>query len=93
MNAREPESDRPVWHTRWVTLAAALVVESVSGLFYAFSLYSPALRARFDLSQSQLDLIGTAGNWGGNVGIHIGFFFRRFGPRSTLLLAAVFGEP
>ena len=80
-------------HNRWWTLAAALLVEAVSGTFYAYSLYSPALRQRFSLSQDQIDLLGTMLNWGGNIGVHIGFFFNSFGARWTLALALFTGVP
>eukprot|EP00965_Chrysotila_dentata_P190682 6174036-Pleurochrysis_carterae.AAC.3 len=76
---------------RWLSLAAGVLVEAASGMFYAFSLYSIRLQTQFHLSQQNTDLIATMANVGGNFGVHIGFFYRRYGPRGTLLLAAVFG--
>jgi MFS family permease len=80
-------------HSRWATLAAALLVESVCGMFYAFSLYSPNLKHAFGLNEYQIDLIGSMGNLGGNLGLHLGLFYKAFGPRGTCILAVFLGTP
>lgn len=72
-------------------LAGALVVESVGGLMYAFSLYSETLKRTYGLSQGAVQTIGTAANIGGNVGVHAGIFYDAFGPRATVLVALVLG--
>eukprot|EP00966_Prymnesium_polylepis_P252883 5845864-Prymnesium_polylepis.1 len=128
--------------SRWRALAIALLLESVAGMMYAFSvcamgsnsaharcnscsralvlkqrsacahaaqaavglcsrchviapcqLYSDTLRLHFNLTQQETDMIGTVGNWGGNFGLHIGYFYGWFGPRATVLLAGCLGVP
>ena len=74
-------------HSPWLVLGIAVLVQSVGGLFYAFSLYTHTLKDRFGYSQGDVDTIGSLGNVGGSVGIHIGFFFAAFGPRKTLVAA------
>ncbi|KAJ1623482.1 hypothetical protein T492DRAFT_883499 [Pavlovales sp. CCMP2436] len=73
-------------------LAGTLVVESVGGLFYAFSLYSETLKVTYGLTQGAVQLIGTAANIGGTVGVHVGIFYDRFGPRATVLTALALGS-
>eukprot|EP00050_Salpingoeca_kvevrii_P009535 m.3472 g.3472 ORF g.3472 m.3472 type:complete len:520 (-) comp2313_c0_seq1:191-1750(-) len=72
--------------TRWNILAVLVLVESLGGLFYIFSVYSDRIKTQFDLSQDSVDLIGTASNVGGNIGIVVGMLADRFGPRPTMLL-------
>ena len=81
----------PPFRGRWVVLAAAVVVEAASGMFYAFGLYSQRMKDQFGLTATQVDLYGSFGNIGGNFGMHLGFFYRRFGPPATMALAAVLG--
>ncbi len=50
-----------ILRTRWATLAASIIVEAGSGMFYAFSLYSPNLKYKYELSETQLNLISTMG--------------------------------
>ena len=54
---------------RWRVLAAGILVESIGGLFYAFSLYSDQLRERFMLTETQVLGIGSAALVGGSVGV------------------------
>lgn len=80
-------------HSRWLALAVALLLESAAGVVYAFSLYSSDIQTHFNISQGETDLVGTAGNWGGSFGVHIGFLYALFGPRTTILLACILGVP
>ena len=70
---------QPAWGTpwmaarsraRWAALAVALLMESTGGLFYAFGLYSDAVKHRFGLSQMQLDTVASAGYAGCCVSVH-----------------------
>ena len=61
-------------------------------MVYAFSLYSEDLQTQFNLTQHEIDFLGTASNWGGNVGWHIGPLFAYCGPRYTMLLAGFLGS-
>ena len=47
---------------RWVSCAACIAVESLTGIMYMFALYSPLLKARYDLTQAELDGLATATN-------------------------------
>ena len=80
---------RPPKFKRWLVLAVGLLVESICGLFYAFGLYSDDLKARFQLSQVEVSLIGTAALLGGNFGTHMGLIKDRFGPGPVLVLAVL----
>ena len=40
--------------TRWMIVAAAVLVESIGGLGYIFSVYSNTLKTDFHLSQSEV---------------------------------------
>ncbi|KAH8072076.1 hypothetical protein JL721_3986 [Aureococcus anophagefferens] len=63
-------SDTPPTACRWRILATVIVVESVSGLMYAFGIYSARLKSKFSLSQEQLDAISISSSLGSNVGVH-----------------------
>ena len=76
---------------RWTTLSAAVLVQSVAGLSYIFSLYSSTLKAKFHLPQTQLDLLGTLSNVGATVGLHMGMLTDRVGPRPVVALGACLG--
>lgn len=80
-------------HTRWWTLAAAIVVESMGGTAYAFALYSPCIRTRFELTQAQVDFLGTVANWGANFGVHVGALHTTIGPQWTLIFGFIVGVP
>ncbi len=79
--------------SRWNVLAAALIVDAASGLFYAFSLYSADLAKRYHLTPTAIDGIGTAGNFGGNLIVHIGLLYSYKGPRAIMLLSLLVGTP
>lgn len=88
--AQTKSTDGAVRH-RARLLAGALVVESVGGLQYAFSLYSETLKRTYGLSQGAVQAIGTAANVGGNVGVHVGLFYDALGARATASLALLLG--
>ena len=72
---------------RWQIVSAAVLVESVAGLGYIFSVYSADLKSQFKLTQENLDLLGTLSNIGGNIGIHIGLLQDWVGPAPVVFLA------
>jgi hypothetical protein len=76
---------------RWQVVSVAVLVESVAGLGYIFSLYSEELKTQFQLTQPKLDLLGTLSNIGGNIGIHIGLLQDQVGPAPVVLLAGFIG--
>ena len=86
-----PAKKRPQKTARWTTLSAAVLVQSVAGLSYIFSLYSSTLKAKFHLPQTQLDLLGTLSNVGATVGLHMGMLTDRVGPRPVVALGACLG--
>lgn len=76
---------------RWTILACTIVVESIGGLSYIFSLYSDSLKTKFQLTQTKLDLLGTLSNIGATVGLHIGLLTDRVGPRPVVALGGAMG--
>lgn len=86
-----PAKKQPRKTARWTTLSAAVLVQSVAGLSYIFSLYSSTLKAKFHLPQTQLDLLGTLSNVGATVGLHMGMLTDRVGPRPVVALGACLG--
>lgn len=47
--------------------------------------HRPLLKSKYGLDQSNLELIGALSNIGGNVGVHTGLLYDRYGPKVTLL--------
>eukprot|EP00927_Polykrikos_kofoidii_P071985 TRINITY_DN68160_c0_g1_i1.p1 TRINITY_DN68160_c0_g1~~TRINITY_DN68160_c0_g1_i1.p1 ORF type:complete len:563 (+),score=40.73 TRINITY_DN68160_c0_g1_i1:132-1691(+) len=76
---------------RWLALAKCILIEHVGGFLYAFGLYSNMLKVTFDLSALQVDLIGSSGNIGGNVGLIGGFVYDRCGPHYIAGMAGLTG--
>ncbi|KAG2375216.1 hypothetical protein C9374_009839 [Naegleria lovaniensis] len=63
-NFYQSESLRRV--RRWVALIIGALVMIACGTQYSFSSISPSLKKRFDLTQTQVNTIGTAANLGTN---------------------------
>ncbi|GAA5827437.1 hypothetical protein JCM3770_005837, partial [Rhodotorula araucariae] len=75
---------------RYSVLAAATAVSLSCGLNYCYSAYAPQLAARLDLSSTQTNAVGAAGNLGVYLSSPlIGRIVDRKGPKPTLVLAAV----
>ncbi|BGP39398.1 hypothetical protein JCM10449v2_003336 [Rhodotorula kratochvilovae] len=75
---------------RYGVLCAATVVSLSCGLNYCYSAYAPQLAARLDLSSTQTNAVGAAGNLGVYLSSPlIGRVVDRKGPKPTLALAAV----
>jgi len=56
---------------------------------YMFGLLSETIKNVFHLDQSSLDIVGSSGTVGSQVGIHMGFIYDAFGPKFTLGLGGV----
>lgn len=76
---------------RWLSLAASILLCSIAGVAYAFSLYSAALKIHFGLRQRQVDMVASAENVAGFTAFWIGFVINRCGPRFACLLGGIFG--
>lgn len=74
--------------TRWLSLGGSLLMESVAGSSYALSVYGPQLKALLNLTQAQLNTVGSAGNIGSYSVIESGFLFDAYGPVPTGLVGA-----
>lgn len=63
--------------SQWATLALGVWLMANSGLTYSFSDYSPALKspASLDLSQTELQLVGSIMNFGGYFGLPAGLLY------------------
>lgn len=62
---------------QWHTLAASTCLEYIAGLGFSFSLYAPFLKHTLQLSQPQLQGIGTAMLSGGLMAILPGVVYDR----------------
>ena len=74
---------------RWLGLAGVILIESVSGSAYGFSVYSPQLKAALNYTQSEVNSISSIGNVGSYLTIVPGVFFDAFGPRATAIGGAL----
>ena len=69
---------------RWWVLAATTFLELLAGLGFTFSLYSARLKDTLELSQSQLQGLGTAMLCGGLFGIFPGILYDKLYQRPRL---------
>ncbi|GAA6060417.1 hypothetical protein JCM10212_002185 [Sporobolomyces blumeae] len=75
---------------REVVLTAATVVSLSCGLNYLFSAYAPQIASKLDISNTQINVVGAAGNLGVYLSSpFIGRIVDRKGPRPLLAFAAV----
>jgi len=54
---------------RWVSLGAGLIVESVAGSPYGFGVWEAALKAQLGYTQSEIETVGSVGNFGQYTGV------------------------
>eukprot|EP00939_MAST-03C_sp_MAST-3C-sp1_P002313 g2313.t1 len=66
---------------RWRALLASFFVGSVTGVQYAFGVYSDALKSEFNLKQHQVDTISSFYFIGGSLSFFMGFANDMYGPR------------
>jgi MFS family permease len=80
---------------KYVTFAASLPVAFSAGLSYLFSLWSPALKDAYNLSQGDLQLIAAIGNIGGYSSFISGLVYdslehrHHVGPRLSLIMGCM----
>ena len=65
---------------RWLSLAAALFAAGGTGVAYAYSVYSGALKQLFNLGQSETELLGMVGNFVSLLSFVAGWAADRWGP-------------
>lgn len=70
-------------------MAACIIMEAVSGSSYAFSVYSPGLKASWGYTQQQIETAGSIGNIGLYMAIVAGLWFDANGPKSTAIISAI----
>eukprot|EP01091_Cochliopodium_minus_P018499 TRINITY_DN7523_c0_g1_i1.p1 TRINITY_DN7523_c0_g1~~TRINITY_DN7523_c0_g1_i1.p1 ORF type:complete len:482 (-),score=105.48 TRINITY_DN7523_c0_g1_i1:62-1507(-) len=73
---------------KFFILFISAIVMLVSGLQYIFGVFAPQLKTIFNYSQTEINLIGTLGNFGIYLAILPGIMFDKFGPRTTLIMGA-----
>ena len=75
-----------MYASRWLTLVLSQFVMVSSGTLYLFPVYSPMLKSRLDLTQEEVNFVGSAAHFGAFFSVFGGFFYDAFGPRATLTL-------
>lgn len=68
---------------KWIVLSACIFVQFTSGLAYCFSLFSDALKIKFNLTQTQIETIGSMINCGGYSTVIAGLFYDAVGRLSA----------
>ena len=74
--------------SRWAVLFAVLVLESIGGNPYVFSVYSVELQRLFSWTNAQIAGVGAIGNVGLYLSLNAGLFFDARGPAATVLVGA-----
>ncbi len=70
--------------SKWLTLVLCEAVMMSSGTLYLFPIYSPSLKRSLDLTQEQVNFIGSCSHFGAFFSVFGGLFFDSFGARATL---------
>ena len=73
---------------RWKSLTATLVAMACSGIHYTWGIYSTDLKVTLGLTQTQLNVLGTAKDFGAFVGYPQGEFYNAYGARLTMLIGS-----
>ena len=80
------EADMPPtrrrYASKWLTLVLCEAVMMSSGTLYLFPVYSPTLKRTLDLTQEQLNFVGSAAHFGAFFSVFGGLFFDAFGSRA-----------
>lgn len=78
-----------VLHGRWFMVLASMLILSMSGATYMFSLYSPVVKRSLAYDQTTLNLLSFFKDLGGNVGIIAGLVNEVTAPWVVLLIGSV----
>jgi hypothetical protein len=70
-------------------LAGGIVVESIAGSPYGFSVWSTQLQAQLNYTQSEIETVGSIGNIGQYTAIFAGLAYDAWGPRITGVIGAM----
>lgn len=73
------------YFSKWVSFSAGCLVMLQAGLAYIFSLYSDAIKTYFGYSQTEIDSIGAACDFGGYLHIFPGLFYDFFKPHDRVV--------
>jgi len=84
----KPHEHEALYFSRWVSLAACLLIGSLLGIGYAFALFTHFLKTTLHFDQPEVDLIGNFNLAGGYIGLIGGVLFDAVGPRPTVVLSA-----
>ncbi|RYE99319.1 MAG: hypothetical protein EOO41_01215 [Methanobacteriota archaeon] len=68
---------------RFPSFLGGLALEAAAGSGYAFSVYSPQVKAALNLSESDIQTVGTVGNVGSYLGLVPGLVYDAAGPQVT----------
>eukprot|EP01083_Nonionella_stella_P061172 159475_1 len=75
--------------SRWAIMTACLLFLCLSGTIYAFGIISETIQERLQLTQSQIDIVGTMGRCGQSLIIIPGIFNNYFGPSISVWIGVV----
>ncbi|XP_074284673.1 protein NUCLEAR FUSION DEFECTIVE 4-like [Silene latifolia] len=77
-----------IFQNRWVTTTSSIWIQATTGGSYAFSIYSPALKASQSYTQSTLDTISVFKDIGANAGVLSGLLYASASRRPWVVHAA-----
>ncbi|CAM6108477.1 unnamed protein product [Calypogeia fissa] len=75
--------------SRYLVIAAAILIECCGGVTFGFSIYSQTIKDTFHYNQKQLDTLAAWKVLGGNVGVLSGLVFDWSSPQATLSIGVV----
>lgn len=74
-----------------ISVSGGVFVKVLCGLQYAFATVSPTFRKIFELSDTQVSVVGLCGNLGQYFGLLAGLCLARYGVKLTVLIGTVIG--
>jgi len=73
---------------RWVIFVISILVSTCCAINYAFAILTDSLKKDFGFSQTQVDFVGSCGNFGQYFGLISGLVYDRYGPKICLIIGA-----